>query len=117
MIKVYVAGKLNDDACGYIQNLHRMILLANAAREAGFAVFVPGIDILQGLLAGNWTYRQYFDNSQPWLRSSDAILVVEEGWRTSTGTLREIETAKTHNIPVFYGFDGLKEMKKHFEGK
>jgi len=113
MKKVYVAGKLNDDTCGFVQNLHRMIKLGNAAREAGFAVFVPGLDFLQGLLAGDWTYRQYFDNSQPWLMSSDAVLVVEEGYRTSKGTLREIETANNHNIPVFFS---LKEMQKHFKG-
>ena len=114
MLKVYVAGKLNDDAVGYIQNCARMIKLANEAREAGFAVFVPCVDILQGLVAGNWGYRQYFDNSQPWLRASDAVLVVEEGYKSSRGTMREIETANKHNIPVFFN---VKDMVKHFGGK
>ena len=112
MKKVYIAGKLNDDAVGYIQNCARMIRLANDAREAGFAVFVPCIDLLQGLVAGNWTYRQYFDNSQPWLRASDAILVVKEGYRNSKGTMREIDTAKQHDIPVFFC---LEDMAKHFK--
>ncbi len=114
MKKVYVAGKLNDDAVGYIQNIHRMIVIANAAREVGFAVFVPCIDILQGIVAGNWTYREYFDNSQPWLIASDAVLVVKEGYKNSKGTMREIETAKKHDIPVFFS---LKEMQEYFAGK
>ena len=112
MKKVYIAGKLNGMAVDYIQNISRMIGVANEAREAGFAVFVPCIDILQGIVAGDWTYREYFDNSQPWLRASDAVLVVEENWRSSTGTKREIETAKQHDIPVFFS---LKKMQKHFE--
>jgi len=116
MIKVYIAGKLNDDAVGYIQNCHRMIRLANDAREAGFAVFVPCIDFLQGVVAGDWTYREYFDNSQPWLKSSDAVLVVKEGWKTSKGTKREIETAEIHNIPVFFDLKDLakwREERRH----
>ena len=29
MKRVYVAGKLNDDACGYIKNLHVMFTVPN----------------------------------------------------------------------------------------
>jgi len=47
MKRVYVAGKLNSDACGYIKNVHRMIIWAEKVRKAGFAVFVPGLDFLQ----------------------------------------------------------------------
>lgn len=114
MYKVYVAGKLNDMAVDYIKNTSRMIKLANDAREAGFAVFVPCVDILQGIVAGDWNYRCYFSNSQPWLMVSDAVLVVEEGYKSSKGTLRELETAERHNIPVFFS---LKEMQKHFKDK
>ena len=112
MKKIYIAGKLNDNAVGFLQNVARMIRLGNAAREAGFAVFIPCLDLLQGIVAGDWTYRQYFDNSQPWLMSSDAVLVVEEGYKSSKGTQREIETAEQHDIPVFFN---LKEMQKHFK--
>jgi len=38
-IKGYVAGKLNDDAVGYIQNTHAMIKTARALREESFAVY------------------------------------------------------------------------------
>lgn len=112
MKKVYVAGRLNDMAIDYIKNLHRMIVLANQARADGFSVYVPGLDVLQALVHGDFNYRDCFDNSQPWLMASDAILVVEEGHRTSKGTQREIETAKRHDIPVFFD---LKAMVKHFE--
>jgi len=98
--KVYVAGKLNSDACGYIKNVHRMIIWGEKIRKLGFAVFVPGLDFLQGIVFGNWDYPDYFNNSQPWLIASDAVFLVP-GWETSEGTKKEIERAKKHNIPVF----------------
>jgi hypothetical protein len=36
MIKVYVAGKLNDNSVGYIKNMHKMIKEADFLRRAGF---------------------------------------------------------------------------------
>ena len=110
MKKVYVAGKLNGMACDYIKNIHRMIIAAEGVRKAGFAVFVPGLDFLQGVIFGNWDYPDYFDNSQPWLDASDAIFLTP-GWEESSGTKREIERAKAQNIPVYDDFDMLvKEL-------
>lgn len=110
MKKVYIAGKLNGMACDYIKNIHRMIISAEKVRKAGFAVFVPGLDFLQGVVFGNWDYPDYFDNSQPWLDASDAIFLTP-GWETSEGTKREIERAKAQNIPVYNDLDTLvKEL-------
>jgi hypothetical protein len=106
MKRVYIAGKLNDDACGYIKNLHRMIVAAERVRKAGFAVFVPCLDILQGIVAGNLGYEDYFDNSQSWLDVSHAVFLTP-GWETSKGTAAEIQRAKAQGIPVFSGIDEL----------
>lgn len=100
MKKVYIAGKLNDDAVGYIKNCHKMIKVAKVVRDLGFAVYVPCIDFLEGLVDGNFDYPDYFENSQPWLMSSDAVLLVP-GWEDSKGTAREIELAKSLGIPIF----------------
>ena len=108
MKRVYVAGKLNSDACGYIANIHNMIMSAENVRKLGFAVFVPGLDFLQGVVFGNWEYKDYFDNSQPWLDVSDAVFLTP-GWQTSEGTKCEILRAKAQNIPVF---DDLGELAK-----
>ena len=110
MKRVYVAGKLNDDACGYIKNVHRMIIWAEKIRKLGFAVYVPGLDFLQGVVFGNYEYSDYFDNSQPWLDVSDAMFLVP-GWKTSKGTGLEIARAKRKNIPVYTDLEILiKEM-------
>lgn len=100
MRKIYIAGKLNDDAVGYIKNLHIMCHWAEIVRQLGFAVFIPGIDFLMGFLMGNWEYADYFDNSQPWLAASDAVFVTPNH-ETSEGTMKEIAYAKSLDIPVF----------------
>jgi hypothetical protein len=112
MKRVYVCGKLNDMACGYIGNLHNMIINAEKVRKAGFSVFIPGIDFLCGLTTGDWKYEDYFQNSQPWLEAADALFVQGDNWKSSKGTLREIKKAKTLRIPIFYDLD---KMKEYFE--
>lgn len=110
MKRVYIAGKLNDDACGYVKNIYRMVMWAEKVRLLGFAVFVPGIDFLQGVILGNWDYPDYFENSQPWLDVADAMFLTP-GWENSTGTKREIERAKQHNIPIYSDIEQLaKEL-------
>jgi hypothetical protein len=110
MKKVYVAGKLSDDAVGYIKNVHRMIKTAREIRNAGYAVYVPCNDFLEGLVDGEFNYKEYFDNSQPWLKSADALFLTP-GWETSTGTAKEIKTANQWKIPVF---QSIEDMNKHF---
>lgn len=103
-----MAGKLNDTAAKYVQNLHKTIHYAEKIRKAGFAVFVPGIDFLMGLEIGNWEYEDYFENSQAWLMASDAMFLVP-GWETSNGTKREIECARQNGIPIMFEIEELKE--------
>lgn len=109
MRRAYIAGKLNDDACGYIKNVHRMIVWSEKVRKLGFAVFVPGIDFLQGVVLGDWNYLDYFNNSQPWLDVSD-IVFVTPGWESSSGTKEEIERAMKQGIPICYT---LKELEMY----
>jgi len=110
MNKIYIAGALNSDAVGYIRNLHRMISYSNKLRRKGYSVFVPGLDILMGLLDGDFDYKDYFENSQPWLAVSD-IMFVCPGWESSKGTVKEIESAKELGIPVVYNdTDLLKDL-------
>lgn len=109
--RAYVAGALNSDACGYIKNVHNMIIRADEVRKLGYAVFVPGLDFLCGVVLGDWEYKDYFDNSQPWLDVSDCMFVTP-GWEESSGTKREMERAKGKGIPVFTDLTSLKAFLK-----
>ncbi len=99
-LKVYIAGALESNVSGYVQNINRMITWSEKVRKLGCAVFVPAIDILLGMVAGDWEYEDYFNNSQPWLDCADAVFLVPE-WENSKGTKREIERAKQQRIPIF----------------
>lgn len=112
MFRAYVAGKLNADACGYIQNMHRMIKAARELRGLGVAVYVPANDFLEGLVDGNFSYHDYFDNSQPWLEVADFMYVCP-GWEDSKGTQKEIELAKSLGKPVFFNLEDLKYAINH----
>ena len=99
MKRVYIAGKLNGDACQYVRNCHDMIVLGNECRRHGFAVFIPCLDLLSGLVDGSMTYADYFDNNLPWLEVSDAMLLVPN-WLESKGANAEVQHAKDLGIPV-----------------
>lgn len=108
--RVYVAGKLSDTATNYIKNIHKMIKEAQYLRKNGFAVYVPCIDILEGIVSGDMDYPDYFENSFEWLLSSDVVYVCP-GYETSQGTAREIAAAVGAKIPVFYSRDSIKVWK------
>jgi hypothetical protein len=107
MKRVYVAGKLNASAVDYIKNVHKMIVWAEKVRKAGFAVYIPAIDLLAGIVHGNFSYDDYFNNSQFWLDASDAVFLVP-GWEDSDGTKREIRRATKQYIPCFTDIDKMK---------
>lgn len=104
--KIYIAGALNSDACGYIANLSRMTKFANKIMRLGNAVFSPGNDFIQGLVSGKLQYEDYYNNSQELLRSSDAMFVVP-GSENSEGVAKERVVAEMLGIPVF---DTIEEL-------
>lgn len=110
----YIGGALNDMACDYIKNMHQMIKWSEKIRLLGYAVFVPGIDFLIGIVHGDWGYKDYFDNSQAFLVASK-IMFIAPGWKESKGTAREIITARKYNIPIFYGQEGYDLLKWQYE--
>ena len=108
---IYIAGPLNNYACDYLQNCHKMTVVAEEVRKAGFCVFNPSCDLTAGLIIGNLSYKDFFDNSQAILERSDAVFLVS-GWGTSEGTKKEIAKATMLGIPIF---EDLEEMKEYFE--
>lgn len=104
--KIYIAGKLNDNAVNYIKNMHNMIRTANKIRRLGYSVYIPCLDILSGLVEGDMEYADYFENNLPWLEAADVIFVLP-GYETSKGTQAEILHAERLGIPVYFD---IKEL-------
>ena len=106
---IYIAGKLNGDACSYIQNVHKMLQFGETVRNMGCCVAIPCNDFLHGLVIGTHEYEDYFDNNLEILKRADAIALVP-GWETSEGTRKEILEARKNNIPVLYYFDEINDF-------
>jgi len=104
--RIYIAGKLNDMAVDYLNNVHKMMTVAEEVRLAGYSVFVPAIDLLMGIKFGYTSYEDYFENSQSWLAVSDAVFLVP-GWDDSEGTKKEISLARELGIPIFANIKGM----------
>lgn len=90
-------------------NASNMIKEANKIQKLfNVGVYCPANDFLQGIVDGNFAYNDYFDNTEQWLKRSDAVYVVP-GSEKSKGTQLEIKICEIYNIPVFYNINDLKE--------
>jgi len=96
-MRIYIAGPLNaKDACGYLSNVHKFMEMDIMLRDYGHATYNPCLDMLVGIHAGYFTYEDYFEPSQEWLKVSDALFLIDH----SPGADREVELAKSLDIPV-----------------
>lgn len=121
MIKrVYIAGAYSDNnVLGVLRNIGRGQDVAAEVFSLGFAPFCPWFD-KEFIIAHWWeefTVQRFLDYSIVWLDVSDCMLVVPnvkglKDWQQSAGTMKEIEYAKIHNIPVFHS---ILELKRHYK--
>ena len=107
----YIAGALSDMCWDYLKNVRNMILWSDKINALGYAVFVPGLDLLCGIATNDWDYTKAFANSQPFLAKSDIVFVCP-GWEYSKGTKRELETACDLNIQIYYGGEGYEQLQR-----
>jgi hypothetical protein len=114
MKRIYIAGKLNANAAGYIINCHTMIKKANEIRKLGFSVYIPCLDFLSGIVQGDYNYLDYANNNLPWLECADAVFVMPDSEK-STGTQLEIRIAYERDIPVFYEISELVKWENENE--
>jgi len=109
---LYIAGKLNGDACEYIRNMNTMVNYAERVRQLGCAVTVPCNDFIQGAIIGEYNYDDYFDNNVELMKRCDAIALCPN-WMGSKGVTREIEIAQDLKIPVLFDF---VEVRRFIDG-
>jgi len=111
-IRVYVAGPFSaGNVIKVLDNIREGMRLGTELMLMGFAPFVPWFDFhFQLMLRGEEALgvSDYYAYSIAWLEASD-VMLVREGWETSSGTLAEIARAEDLCIPVFYTLEALKE--------
>ena len=100
---LYVAGPYsNPSVVEVFNNMNRGMRKATEKFLEGWAPFCPWNDYHYTLMLRGeekLTVEDYYEYSLAWLRKSDAVYVLK-GWETSKGTIKEIEVARSLNIPI-----------------
>ena len=122
-MRVYIAGALSSKentkrnpskvVTDYIHNLSIMCMKASELRKRGYYPYVPGMDFLLGVIAGDWGEEDYRGVGMAYLEVCDAVLVISDSW----GVRREIERAKELRIPVYYSIVELEAYCREKESE
>lgn len=111
-MKIYVASPLNaPDAAGYLQNVSKMIKIANQIRKKGHAVYIPAFDLLLGIVDGEMTRDEFLDFNLSWVEVCDALYFGGE----SKGTLIELCRAENLHKRIFYSIKDIPNEKRKGE--
>lgn len=115
--RIYVAGALSGAQPGdrpnrspskvvtdYISNVNIMCTVAGMLRRRGYFPYVPGADLILGMIDGGWDESMYRDMTMAFLEVCDAVLVISH----SSGVERELERARSLGIPIYYSIDELE---------
>lgn len=102
----YVAGPYRSPTVnGIHENKEAARRVAVALWQMGFDVFCPHTS--SGMMDGAVTDARFLEFGLRMVPICDCLVLVD-GWRRSSGTLKEIERAKEHNKPVFqFSIEGL----------
>lgn len=101
-IKVYVAGPLTGNPN---KNVHNAMTVTDNLMQMGFIPFCPHLLYFQN--AVYWrSYEFWLDYDMEWLKVCDAVFRMPGD---SPGSDKEVELAKSLNIPVYYSFEELQK--------
>jgi len=104
MKRAYIAGPYDGkNVIEILGNIRRGIEAARYLMSVGYAVFCPFLDFLIAFVGEDLSKETYQRNSLEWVKVCD-IMFLLPGWENSNGVKREMELAKSLNIPYYeYG--------------
>lgn len=115
--RVYVAGAYSsDNVMGVFNNMKKGLRMSVEIALLGFYPFAPWLDYLFTLISREGeelTLDWYYNYSLDFLSVCDAMFVLPN-FENSKGTLREIEFAQKHRIPIFYDLEKLSQYSPKF---
>ena len=82
------------------QNIRDGVIVSDFLMRKGYVVFNPGLSALHDMIIYNTPYELYMSQDFAWIEKCDCLIRLPGD---SPGADREIEYAKQHNVPVFYG--------------
>ena len=82
-----------------------MCIVAGKLRKMGHAPFVPALDLLLGVINGDWSEEEYRDTGMEFMGVCDAVLVISFSW----GVQREIKEANKLCLPIYYSLNRLNQ--------
>lgn len=115
--RVYVAGAYSaDNVLEVFRNMRKGMRLATEALQSGVGMipFAPWFDyhffLQEDENSNPITINDIYQYSLSFLENwAEAVLVQEDGWIQSKGTVNEINIAKELGIPVFFTLEALKQ--------
>lgn len=115
MIRVYVAGKYDDNnIISALENMRLGMKVSTELLLKGYAPFCPWLDYHFVLMCPDGKHIEksvYHKYSVQWLEVSDCVLALPN-WENSGGAKREIARAKELGIPVYYSIPELTNNKE-----
>jgi len=105
--RVYIAGALSSKedtdrdpstvVIDYLANVSIMCKVASQVRKVGGYPFVPALDLLMGVINGDWSENDYRGIGMAFLEVCDMMVVISHSY----GVEKEIKRAQELNIPVY----------------
>lgn len=80
-------------------------------KKLGFSAIAPATDLLVGIMASNYKYSDYANNSLEILKRCD-IVYMGEGWSKSSGCICEANTARKEKIPVAFSIEEVLKLSE-----
>ena len=101
---VYVAGAYSaDNVLDVLDNMRRGIEVSRELLEAGASVFCPFIDYQYFLAKNEISLETIQQHGRDFVTRCDAVVLTDNPKnQRSKGTIKEIEAASAHDIPVFF---------------
>lgn len=113
--RIYIAGALSsrekenrnpsEVVVDYLANVSRMCKVASMVRRAGHYPYVPALDLLLGVINGNWDEEMYRGIGMAFMEVCDAVLVISNSW----GVAKELDRATELGIPIYDNLSHIKE--------
>lgn len=107
-LKIYVAGPLNSEVYGYIQNMKNMLDVAEQLKLKGHYPYIPCLDLMFAMRSQqSWTYDDFFDFNQPWLEACDVLYYMS----SSNGADKELAKAKSLGKHIYYSLEEVPAVE------